>query len=124
MLKSPNDQEYVAIINDTTKKEEFQINRNVALKGKLLDNTIEVQKIISTDNDNFNLEGVTQSIISTPSGYRANIEGNHLEEYIAMFSLSNMGEKYKEYEVGDTISIIGDLWLNNTDLQVTVKDIK
>lgn len=123
-LSSPTNIEYEAIINDTTKFADFVVEKSVALKGELSNLTLEVQKIISTDNDNFTLEGVVQSVENNQSGYSAQIKGDDGEVYSALFSISNIGNNFKEFNVDESLSIIGNLWLlSDTGLQVTVKDI-
>lgn len=121
---STNEVIYEASIADIALKENFEVGKEVMLKGTLVDRFLDVQKVISTDNDNFVLRGTVQSVEPNESGYFADVIGEGDEEYVALFSLSNLGEKYKEFTVDETLVVDGELWLNINEMQVTVKDIE
>jgi len=121
---SSNEEFYEASIADIALNENFEVGKEVMLKGLLVDRFLEVQKVISTDNDNFVLKGTVQSVEPNESGYFADLIGEDDEEYFALFSLSNLGEKYKEFAVDETLVVVGELWLNNSEMHVTVKVIE
>lgn len=123
-LKIPSEETYFATVIDTALAQDFTIGKAILLKGLLTDNYLEVDKIISVDNDIFNLQGAVTSIESNESGYSAKIDGIDDEVYHVIFSISNLGEQYHEFKTGDTVNITGELWLLNNQLQVTAKSIQ
>lgn len=122
-LKTPIEEMYFATISDTALAQEFTLGKDILLKGILTDNYLEVFKIISTDNDIFNLQGEVTSIDSNKDGYSAGIRGIDEEVYNVIFSIPNMEEQYHVFKIGDTVNITGELWLLNKQLQVTARSI-
>jgi len=123
-MKSADEVTYNAEVRGNEFKEKFEIGKKVALKGNLLDRNLEVLKIVSTDNVNYNLVGTVEMITANRSGYTAKILGENQEVYYAVFSLTNLEDNYKDYKVSETINVKGDLWLSANKLHVTVRQIK
>ena len=92
------------------------------LKGKVENTSIQVEKIISVDNTNFNLKGIVHSKKANGSGYSYVIQENE-EVFTALFSISNLGEDYQEFNIADSLNISGALYLDVNDLHLTVKEI-
>lgn len=122
-LKTPTDVIYYATVADNSVVDTFVVGNKIMLKGLLIDNYLEVKKIISTNNEDFPLSGRLTSKEFNESGYSAEIEGNDGEVYQALFSISNLGEEYHEFEIDDTLIVAGSLWLIDEKLQLTVKTI-
>jgi hypothetical protein len=123
ILTKPNDEQWEAMVDDTTKMKLFEIGKSAALKGKVVNKLLDVQKIISTDTKNFVIKGIIQSITDNEGGYQAEILGNDEETYFAEISISNLGENYQTLSVGDSTEIRGELWKIDSKLQITVKEI-
>jgi len=135
-IKTNNDDIYFALVSipnigSIDGYKDFNIKDKVAVKGehwKLAeDNHITVRKIISTNNDHFEISGNVASIDHGVDGYTVNISGADGETYFATISIPNLGAnhaKFKEYQIGETLSIVGELWLLGDELRVTVRDIK
>lgn len=123
-LESPTEETYFAIVSDTALAQLFSVGKDILLKGNRTDSYLDVEKIISIDNDVFNLQGAVASMESNESGYSATIVGSDEESYDVLFSMSNLGAQYHEYTLGDTANISGDLWLLDNHLKVTAKSIQ
>ena len=131
-IKSQNEELYFALvsISNLGSDEAFkdlEIGKKVTLKGVNLrfggNHEFTVKKIISTDNDNFNLKGNVISITENELGYEAEILGSDEEIYSALFSISNLGNKFENFIVGETREVKGKLFKIDQKLHLTVKDI-
>ena len=123
LLSTPNNEIYEALLFDTTQIADFEVGKSVALKGKIPNNTIHVDKIISTDNNNFVLKGEIIAITENSGGYNAEISGIDEENYFAEISISNLGDDYQTFYVGETHEVKGNLWKSDSKLQITVQEI-
>lgn len=130
-LTNPSGEKYEAIIGDGSVHDNFEVGKKVVLKGDFINNQADiiyipfmVKKIISTDNDNFSLNGVVRSTQNNSSGYNADIKGNDNELYDALFSISNLESSYTEYSGGQIVSVLGSLFVVDNELKITVKNIQ
>jgi len=122
-LKTPTDEIYYATVSDNSLIDTFTVGNNITLKGEATDNYLEVEKIISLDNENFQLMGTISSKEFNESGYSAEIDGTDNEIYQVEFSISNLGEQYKEFEIDDSINVSGSLLVFDKKLHLTAKTI-
>ncbi|MCT4640344.1 MAG: hypothetical protein N4A72_21780 [Bacteroidales bacterium] len=123
LLQSADDKTYEVIVNDTTLIKSFTLNKNATFKGEVTGNIMFVTKIISTDNDNFKLQGIIKIKENNRSGYTAMVNSSVNEEFVALFSITNLANSYKEYSKGDTLSVSGELWTDGYKLNLTVKGV-
>ena len=120
-------------ISNLDKNEEFKVielGKNIALKGDFWKlgnkNRLTVRKILSVDNDQFEISGIVKSISYGDDGYTAEIITDDGDKYVATISIPNLGknhEKYKNYKNGERIIIIGELWEVENKLHITVRNI-
>lgn len=135
-IRTPNDQLFVVTISipnlgNPDSFQEITVGKQVAVKGDYWksgsENRLTVRKIISIDNEKFELNGKVQSLEHGTDGYTAQVLGNDQETYYATVSIPNLGENhenFKAYKPGDPVTFLGELWLLGTKLQLTVRDIK
>jgi hypothetical protein len=121
-LRTLNDKSIHAYISDTTKKKILKSAKQVMFKLKESEEQIQIQKIISLDNQNFELNSKLISKTPNQGGYYAKLKVNE-EMFNLNFSISTIGKSYKEYNVGDSVSIKGKLWVSNDELLITVNKI-
>ncbi len=125
VLNTPNGERYEATIAESSRLEDFVVGNSVALKGQRAGSLLEVTKIISTDNDKFITRGNVISITENQGGYQAEILGLDEETYFAEVSISNLGNGYTDFSVGEIREVKGELWKSASDqkLLLTVKEI-
>lgn len=72
------------------------------------------------------ITGVVKSIESHEEGYVVDILGNNGFTYKALVSLSNLKKQdvYRAYNIGNKISVKGEIWQLNNTYHITVKRIK
>ncbi|MCL3781356.1 hypothetical protein EMN47_13280 [Prolixibacteraceae bacterium JC049] len=122
-LKMPNNQVIDASVGDNNEKNRFEKGKKVTLKGMISDRFMHVQKIISTNNEQFVLEGEVESIKDNQGGYSAKVVTNEKETFYTLFSISNLSTGYKTFKKGDNINVSGTLWVSDNELNMTVKAI-
>lgn len=102
----------------------------VVLKGEawMLDKQqqLTVRKIISTDTDNFTVNGKVGQLQHGTDGYTAEVIADDGEVYFATVSIPNLGEnheKFRTFKKGDRLQATGELWLLGSELRLTVRDL-
>lgn len=134
MIKTSKGELHFAIISIPNLGEEayknLEIGKKVALKGEYWklgeENRLTVRKILSTNNDHFEVSGKMKSVNQGTDGYTAELIADDGEIYFATVSIPNLGnnhEKYKEFKFGETLTVVGELWALGSEKQVTVRDI-
>lgn len=69
------------------------------------------------ENENLRVKGKIIHIENGKDGYMATLLTTDNKEYIATISIVNLnkrGQKYKKYDVGETISIEGPFWKDDS----------
>ncbi len=134
-IKTSNEELYFATISipnigSVEGYQRLEKGKKVALRGdywKLGDkNRLTVREILSADNDNFELSGKAKSFNHGGDGYTVKVITNETKEYYITISFSNLGKnhsKYKEYKLGETAHVVGELWKMGDELHVTARDI-
>ncbi len=108
----------------------FKIKNDVSVIGDVWklgnENHVTVREIFSEDNNNFTVTGIVQSINHGGDGYTAKIRSLTDKILFVTISIPNLGknhEKFKEYKIGESITVNGELWNMNEELHVTVRNI-
>lgn len=135
-IKTPNNEIYFATISipnlgENGNYQRLEIGNKVAVAGNVWmlgnDKQITVRNILSANTDNFKVEGIVKSIKSGMDGYTAKIETPKGEFYVTTISIPNLGransDKFKQFEVGENLSVVGELWGMGDEKHVTVRDI-
>lgn len=118
--KTPNDSIAVAVVDDISKKDAYKVGDKILFKGEISGSSVTIKRLIGRDIDNSTLKGEVVSIEPNRCGYTAKVKDNEGEVYLALFSISNLGEKYKDFKVGDMVNLSGELWTMMGNLHFTV----
>ena len=124
LIIAPDDRNYHATFNDSFDSSGFEIGNSVLLKGELVDHEfLTVEKVLSVDNDHFTIRGMISRIEGNKGGFEADIMGVDGETYVLMMSVSNLGNDYQDFHIGEDREVRGQLWKGENQLHITVKNV-
>lgn len=76
--------------------------------------------------DNFKVIGIVKSITKGINGYSAHVEATDGFTYKIVVNSIDLGDnapKYRQFQVGEHIEVVGEIWNMDKIKQVTVRDI-
>ena len=71
------------------------------------------------------ISGKVDAIETGKDGYTATISTDAKEVYFATISIVNLGgpEKYKQFKIGDQVSVKGEIWKTEDEKHIKVTEI-
>ena len=71
------------------------------------------------------VSGTVSAIQKGKDGYTATIENAKSVIYYATISISNLGsaEKFREFKIGENVTLFGEIWKMGDDNRITVRKI-
>lgn len=79
--------------------------------------TAKANDVARIENENLRVNGKIIHIENGKDGYMATLLTTDNKEYIATISIQNLnkrGQKYNKYDVGDTITVEGPFWKDDS----------
>jgi hypothetical protein len=104
----------------------------ITVKGELWkmgkEKQITVREILELKHKNITeakITGTVQSVEKGKDGYTAKIKTTEGTIYFAVISIPNLGsaEKYREFKIGEKVTLFGEIWKMGNDNRITVKKI-
>ncbi len=79
--------------------------------------TVKANDVAQIENENLRVNGKIIHIENGKDGYMATLLTNDNKEYTATVSIANLnkrGQNYKKYDVGETITVEGPFWKDDS----------
>lgn len=85
----------------------------------------EIIELNKTNDAGTKISGTVETIEKGKDGYTATIKTAEGIIYFATVSIPNLGssEKYREFKIGENVSLFGEIWKMGDDNRITVRKI-
>jgi RecG-like helicase len=85
----------------------------------------EILELKKKNNAEAKITGIVQSVEKGKDGYTAKIKTAQGTIYFAVISIPNLGstEKYREFKMGENVTLFGEIWKMGDDNRITVRKI-
>ncbi|MFV8341879.1 OB-fold nucleic acid binding domain-containing protein [Flavobacterium sp. XS2P39] len=109
-----------------------EIGDAIIVKGEVWkmgkEKQITVREIIELNKKNdagTKITGIVETIEKGKDGYTAKIKTAEGTTYFATISIPNLGsaEKYRQFKIGENVSLSGEVWKMGDDNRITVRKI-